>query len=444
MPITINSVILNFTLKKKLPAISSIYVTDITYQRCIVRQIGGPMEKFRLVILMEILGPSVLFLINCGGPITKPPDGEMSITTKVGKLTAQYRIYADKDWLDDLNEPSDDIVVKIDTSYLPDNMKIIWIVRDPDDPANHFVLDENDNPDDNFGQTEEGYNCEFGWCNDHGSIYQDSMYITNINWWNESSVRIIAPPNLTIPGEEEYIGGDNYVVVAKIGNLSGDSIVSDIITLRKRLMLEYDYGKDCRTGDETVFDRLQRAFSGNDIYGNWDPNYCPWIDVKYEHLLIADDTVPRIVPSYPPSIYFSCERFAEAYKDDDFGHPVHLFSVWDFAVPLDSTEHGASNNYWQYPEGRKWSFLWMKNITNHPPQELTVDEWRGAVTVHELGHQIGRLVHDPLTHTGDCIMLEGCGTNASNPRYCPYCVNMLRYHNIYFYSNNNKTTRRKQ
>jgi len=380
--------------------------------------------------------------MNCGSTITKPPDGEMTITTKVGKLTAQYRIYADKDWLNDFNDPSDDIVVKIDTTYLPGNMHVIWIVRDPDDPANDPILDENDNANDNIGQTEEGYNCEFDWCDHNGSSYQDSMYSTYIDWWRESSVRIIAPFDLTTPGEEEYICGDNYVVIAKMGDVNGDSIVSDTITLWKRLMIEYDYGDGCRTGDETVFDRLLRAFSGNDIYGNWHPNNCPWIDVKYEHFLIADDTVPRIVPSYPPSIYFSCERFAEAYKDDDFGHPVHLLSVWDFAEPLDSTQHGGSNNYWEYPQGRQWSFLWMKNITNHPQQGLTADEWRGAVTVHELGHQIGRLVHDPLQHDGYCIMLAGCGTNASNPQFCPHCVNMFRYHNIYF--SGNKMTGRKR
>ena len=81
----------------------------------------------------------------------------------------------------------------------------------------------------------------------------------------------------------------------------------------------------------------------------------------------------------------------------------------------------------------------MKNITQYPQQDLTVEEWRAAVAVHELGHQIGRLVHEPQNHSFFqynheyyCIMNDGCGSGANNPLFCPGCVKYLRWSTIYF------------
>lgn len=177
-----------------------------------------------------------------------------------------------------------------------------------------------------------------------------------------------------------------------------------------------------------MFDRLVRAFVGTDIWNTWNADNCPWIEVKKEHFLMPTDTIAQIVPIDPQSnqFYLDLKYYAQKTKDDQYYYPVHLLSVDTTAREMPGPYSGGSKNWVDDPEGSAWSYLFMCNIKNNPPQGLTWDKWKGAVAVHELGHQIGRIRHnDP--HSNYCIMREGGGPSPNNPLFCPYCVKKLRW-----------------
>ncbi|MEO0162691.1 MAG: hypothetical protein ABIL74_10530 [candidate division WOR-3 bacterium] len=382
-----------------------------------------------LLKVLIIITFEVLYFTSCGGgTIITPPDGDFAVTTAIGTIKGKHRIYADQDWLQNAaNDPSVFLSVAIDSQYRPANCTLIWIVADVDDPADDIILDSNGSEgDDNIGEFYGGYNSDFEEVNHGGAYYQDSMYVTSIDACLESSVEVILPPDLD---SLEFKCGDNIVVSAKIGSIIGNSLTTPTITLWKRLCMEYDTAKGCAEGDSVVFDRLVRAFAGTDIWNNWNANNCPWIEVKKEHLLMSEDTVAQIVPKDPLSnqLYLDLKIYAMKTKNDQYYHPVHLLSVWYAEREgLGDTTHGGSTNWQQDPEPRAWSYLFMRNIKNHPPSGLAWDAWKGAVAVHELGHQIGRIEHEDQ-HSSDCIMRAHGGPSPNSPLFCPYCVKKLRW-----------------
>lgn len=289
--------------------------------------------KTKLKILLNVLIIMIIFevlcFINCGGTIITPPDGDFTVTTAIGTIKGKYRIYADQDWLQNAtNDPSVFLYVAIDSQYRPANCTLIWVVTDIDDPADDVILDPNGSEgDDNIGEFYGGYNSGFEEVDHSGDSYQDSMYVTSVDKRGESSVEVILPPDLD---SFEFKCGDNIIVSAKIGSLTGNSLTTPTITLWKRLRVEYDTAKGCGAGDSVVFDRLVRAFVGTDIWNTWNANKCPWIEVKKEHFLMPTDTIAQIVPKHPQSnqLYYDLSFYAQKTKDDDYYYPVHLLSVW--------------------------------------------------------------------------------------------------------------------
>jgi|GEM_PF-6617992 len=353
----------------------------------------------------------VVDLNSCGSKYVKDPD--FVIDTEIGTVEGHYYIYCDSvyllpPWWGETPVSAADFTFENDT--LPLNTKIYWHFSDIDDPADDVTIDPNGpDGDDNFGRSKF---IEF---NDYGINYWAGWVYTELIEEGITGISLLAERD-----DYLYHTGDNWTVTIKVESPEGDSFTTPIITLIKRLLVEYDYapGNGIGISARDNIDRILAFYRDSERH----PDSCVWLELATDYFLEDESDLPDSVPRYhtgnEDSAYLDLKNFASQHHHDS-KKMLHLLSICyapgDLPDPL--WIWGLSNKRDSVP---KFCYIFQGNILD--------EKIRAATPVHELGHQVANLIdNDPECTDPYCLMQGGFDP----PFYCSSCIRKIRDNTFY-------------
>lgn len=311
--------------------------------------------------------------------------------------------------------------------------RVYWSLMDPDDPADHAIIDLNGS----FGDDNEGKTSEF-----YGSVDYDGYDAYSIiDDWGQAECYFYIEPAYVSGSYKYYITGDNFKVRATKDSPDGDVYTeSEIFSVWKKIRkIEYDWMKtppgavdpmdtDIFYKDTRLFSNLQTLFSDETA-----PNRLIYIEIEDGSLIDENDpkdtdwNEPMEWSDYP--FGYVLDLIDNDWKaNDDYVYIcslVRCFDRPDLVGFSRATTADGKNGF--------SVILWYNLKEVAEDQSLNLKDCVKKVLVHELGHQLANL-RDYLgfegNHTGpDCIM----NTSFDNdPYYCPMCVVNFRQYFMTF------------
>lgn len=333
-----------------------------------------------------------LIILGCGeGPV----DG--TVSQDEGLIVCDPRVYAPDPTTE---EPDTEIVLELIVNPIEEDLLVYWSVIDPDDPADDITIDPNGGGiDDNLGGVE----------------LSETPTLTDVD--GKTEVKLIAKRD----NEGKWHGGDNYQVIAYKGSWTGPSVESEIISLWKRMHIEYDHQWD----NEPLMQAMQNAY-GRDPYTDEGidvekANKCAYIEVVNHDVDEAGEPLAELSMLFDPWV-------AQDYADNCYQHrqtwTVHLMGICMFhdhnQQPLNYG--GWANLATGYDS---WAYVCVTRITEMGYGE----DMQRKVPVHEIGHYSAELSdaqNNPEDHNDPTCVMNSGDIGADDPHFCPKCVVKLR------------------
>jgi len=180
-------------------------------------------------------------------------------------------------------------------------------------------------------------------------------------------------------------------------------------------LVEYDYAPGSGIGipARENIDRILAFYRDSERH----PDSCVWLELATDYFLEDESNLPDSVPRDTTQTWLEdLYDFADQHHGDS-EKMIHLLSIEYAPGEVGLDIWGLANN----PDSAtKFSYIFQGNIAD--------ERIRAATPVHELGHQVAKLIdYDPDCTDPNCLMQYGF-----DPAFfCPSCIRKIRDNTFY-------------